>query len=54
MDISLPNTKTLIEKQIRKKAPKAVCNLAFDMLTHSGLPKVPIKAVNPSGGSGGF
>lgn len=54
MDISLPNTKTLIEEQIRKKAPKAVCNLAFDMLTHSGLPKVPNKAVNPSGGSGGF
>lgn len=47
--ISLPNTESLIEEQIRAKAPRAVCNLAFDMLTHSGLPKVPNQAVNPSG-----
>ncbi len=52
--ISLPNTEKLIEEQIRAKAPRAVCNLVFDMLTHSGLPEVPNKAVNPSGGSGGF
>jgi hypothetical protein len=50
----LPNTEKLIEEQIRTKAPRAVCNLVFDILTHSGLPKVPNKAVNPSGGSGGF
>ena len=52
--IALPNTEKLIEEQIRGKAPRAVCNLVFDMLTHSGLPKVPNKAVNPSGGAGGF
>jgi hypothetical protein len=39
--IGLPNTEKLIDEQIRVKAPRAVCNLAFDMLTHSGLPKVP-------------
>lgn len=54
MGIALPNTAKLIEEQIRVKAPRAVCNLAFDMLTHSGLPKIPNKAVNPSDGSGGF
>ena len=52
--ISLPNTEKLIEEQIRANAPRAVCNLVFDMLTHSGLPKVPNKAVNPNSGSGGF
>jgi len=52
--VSLPNTEKLIEMQIRAKAPRAVCNLAFDMLTHSGLPKLPKKAVKPIGGSGGF
>lgn len=54
MGIALPNTEKLIELQIRAKAPRAVCNLVFDMLTHSGLPKVPIKAANPSGRSGEF
>lgn len=54
MDISLPKTKALIEEQIRKKAPRAVCNLAFDMLTHTGLPKVPNKPANSSSGSGGL
>jgi hypothetical protein len=39
--IALPNTENLIREQIRSKAPRAVCNLAFDMLTHIGLPKVP-------------
>ena len=52
--IPLPNTEKLIEEQIRAKAPRAVCNLAFDMLTHSKLPKLPIKEVNPIGGSGGL
>ena len=52
--VSLPNTKKLIAEQIRSKAPRAVCNLVFDMLTHSELPKVPNDAVNPSGGSGRF
>lgn len=52
--ISLPNTEKLIEEQIRANAPRAVCNLVFDMLTHSGLPKVPNKGVNPNSGSGGF
>ena len=45
--IALPNTERLIEEQIREKAPRAVCNLVFDMLTHSGLPKVPNKSVAP-------
>ena len=39
--ISLPNTQKLIKEQIRTKAPRAVCNLVFDMLTHTGLPTVP-------------
>ena len=42
--IKLPNTEKLIMEQIRVKAPRAVCNLAFDMLTHSGLPELPNKA----------
>lgn len=37
--VALPNTRKLIEEQIRTKAPRAVCNLVFDMLTHSELPK---------------
>ncbi|MEI7865797.1 MAG: alginate lyase family protein [Chthoniobacterales bacterium] len=52
--IALPNTEKLIKDQIRVKAPRAICNLVFDMLTHSGLPRVPSKAINPSDGSGGF
>jgi hypothetical protein len=39
--IALPNTAKLIVEQIRARAPRAVCNLAFNMLTHSGLPKAP-------------
>jgi hypothetical protein len=39
--IALPNTAKLIVEQIRARAPRAVCNLAFNMLTHSGLPKEP-------------
>ena len=50
--VVLRNTSKLIAEQIRAKAPRAVCNLVFDMLTHQGLPKVPNNAVNPSGGSG--
>lgn len=44
--IELPNTKRLIAEQIRPSAPRAVCNLAFDMLTHAGLPKFPNKAAS--------
>ena len=37
--VALPKTKRLIEEQIRPKAPRAVCNLVFRMLTHGDLPK---------------
>ncbi len=43
--IDLPLTRRLIAEQIRPKAPRAVCNLVFDMLTHADL---PTKAVNRS------
>ena len=43
--IALPNTKRLIDEQLREKAPRAVCNLVFDMLTHSGLPKTSTPAL---------
>lgn len=44
--VTLPNTKKLIEEQIRIKAPRAVWNLAFDMLTHGEL-QDPNSRVNP-------
>lgn len=39
MGIPLPETGKLITEQIRPRAPRAVCNLAFDMLTHADLPR---------------
>ncbi len=36
--VSMPNTRKLIVEQIRPRAPKAVCNLVHETLTHGDLP----------------
>ena len=38
--LALPNTQKLIAEQIRPKAPRAVCNLVYETLTHADLPKL--------------
>jgi hypothetical protein len=35
LGVALPNTQKLMKEQIRTKAPRAVCNLVFDILTHA-------------------
>lgn len=38
--LELPNTQKLIVEQIRPRAPRAVCNLVYETLTHADLPKL--------------
>lgn len=38
--LALPNTQKLIAEQIRPRAPRAVCNLVYETLTHADLPKL--------------
>lgn len=39
--VALPNTRRLIDEQIRPRAARSACNLNFETLTHGDLPRPP-------------
>lgn len=48
MGMDLPNTKRLIEEQIRPQAHRAIQNLVYETLTHTDLPSGDISTEAPS------
>jgi len=36
--VDLPHTRRLLSEQVRPRAPRAIWNLNYETLTHTGLP----------------